>query len=91
MVAVCRGGSAKSITVVMPYLHYSRQSKKKGHRGAITATMLANLMVGALDLGADTRSGHQRVHFSQEVAHADRVMIKDNEGCLGDGRMSEPP
>ena len=29
---------------VMPYFPYSRQSKKKSHRGAITARMLANLM-----------------------------------------------
>ncbi len=29
---------------VMPYFPYSRQSKKKTHRGAITARMVANLM-----------------------------------------------
>jgi ribose-phosphate pyrophosphokinase len=29
---------------VMPYFPYSRQSKKKTHRGAITARMIANLM-----------------------------------------------
>ena len=29
---------------VMPYFPYSRQSKKKSHRGAIVARMLANLM-----------------------------------------------
>jgi ribose-phosphate pyrophosphokinase len=29
---------------VVPYFPYSRQSKKKSHRGAITARMLANLM-----------------------------------------------
>lgn len=28
----------------MPYFPYSRQSKRKGHRGAITARMVANLM-----------------------------------------------
>lgn len=47
MIAACKGGSAKSITAVMPYYPYSRQSKKKSHRGAITAKMLANLMVVA--------------------------------------------
>lgn len=47
MIAACKGGSAKSITAVMPYFPYSRQSKKKSHRGAITAKMLANLMVVA--------------------------------------------
>jgi ribose-phosphate pyrophosphokinase len=28
----------------MPYFPYSRQSKKKSHRGAITARMVANLL-----------------------------------------------
>lgn len=44
MIAACKGGSAQSITAVMPYFPYSRQSKKKSHRGAITARMIANLM-----------------------------------------------
>ncbi|KAK0965892.1 ribose-phosphate pyrophosphokinase 1 [Friedmanniomyces endolithicus] len=44
MIQACRGGSSKSITAVMPYFPYSRQSKKKTHLGAITARMLANLM-----------------------------------------------
>ncbi|KAJ9496948.1 ribose-phosphate pyrophosphokinase 1 [Exophiala xenobiotica] len=47
MIAACKGGSAKSITAVIPYFPYSRQSKKKSHRGAVTAKMLANLMVVA--------------------------------------------
>ncbi|KAL1651630.1 ribose-phosphate pyrophosphokinase 1 [Didymella pomorum] len=34
-----------SVTIpVMPYFPYSRQSKKKQHRGAITARMVANLL-----------------------------------------------
>lgn len=44
MVSACKGGSSKSITAVMPYFPYSRQSKKKSHRGAITARMVANLL-----------------------------------------------
>ena len=44
MIAACKGGSSRSITAVMPYFPYSRSSKKKSHRGAITAKMLANLM-----------------------------------------------
>jgi ribose-phosphate pyrophosphokinase len=47
MIAACKGGSAKSITAVIPYFPYSRQCKKKSHRGAITAKMLANLVVVA--------------------------------------------
>ncbi|KAL8726774.1 MAG: hypothetical protein Q9166_006513 [cf. Caloplaca sp. 2 TL-2023] len=44
MISACKGGSAKSITAVMPYFPYSRQSKKKSHRGAIAARMVANLL-----------------------------------------------
>ncbi|MCJ1309558.1 hypothetical protein MMC25_003218 [Agyrium rufum] len=44
MISSCKGASAKSITAVIPYFPYSRQSKKKSHRGAITARMLANLL-----------------------------------------------
>ncbi|TKX22687.1 putative N-terminal domain of ribose phosphate pyrophosphokinase [Elsinoe australis] len=44
MINACKGGSARSITAVMPYFPYSRQSKRKSHRGAITARMVANLM-----------------------------------------------
>ncbi|KAK5138576.1 hypothetical protein LTR08_000164 [Meristemomyces frigidus] len=42
MINACKGGSARTITAVMPYFPYSRQSKRKMHRGAITARMLAN-------------------------------------------------
>ncbi|RFU33623.1 hypothetical protein B7463_g2712, partial [Scytalidium lignicola] len=44
MISACKGGSATKITAVLPYFPYSRQSKKKSHRGAITARMLANLL-----------------------------------------------
>jgi ribose-phosphate pyrophosphokinase len=44
MVSACKGGSSRSITAVMPYFPYSRQSKKKSHRGSITARMVANLL-----------------------------------------------
>jgi len=44
MISACKSGSARSITAVMPYFPYSRQSKRKSHRGAITARMIANLM-----------------------------------------------
>ena len=70
MVAACKGGSAKSITVVMPYFPYSRQSKKKGHRGAITAKMLANLMVGAgIDhvITVDLHASQMRGFFRKPV------------------------
>lgn len=51
-------------TAVVPYFPYSRQSKKKVHRGAITARMLANLMkvagvdhVITIDLHANQMQG----------------------------------
>ncbi|KAI9790614.1 MAG: hypothetical protein M1816_004946 [Peltula sp. TS41687] len=44
MISACKGGSANKITAVLPYFPYCRQSKKKSHRGAITARMLANLL-----------------------------------------------
>ncbi|KAL8711817.1 MAG: hypothetical protein Q9220_003761 [cf. Caloplaca sp. 1 TL-2023] len=40
MISACKGGSAKSITAVMPYV----LSKKKSHRGAIAARLVANLL-----------------------------------------------
>lgn len=50
LISACRGGSAAKITAVIPQFPYSKQSKMKKHRGAITARMLANLLVMA---GAD--------------------------------------
>ncbi|KAI0396010.1 phosphoribosyltransferase-like protein [Xylariaceae sp. FL0594] len=44
MISACKGGSANKVTAVLPYFPYNRQSKKKSHRGAITARMLANLL-----------------------------------------------
>ncbi|KAF2232536.1 phosphoribosyl pyrophosphokinase [Viridothelium virens] len=64
MINACRGGSASKITAVLPYFPYSRQSKKKSHRGAITARMLANQMavagvthVTTIDLHASQMQG----------------------------------
>ncbi|QRG39058.1 hypothetical protein FDK38_003480 [Candidozyma auris] len=50
LISACRGGSASKITAVIPQFPYSKQSKMKKHRGAITARMLANLIIMA---GAD--------------------------------------
>lgn len=50
LISACRGGSANKITAVVPQFPYSKQSKMKKHRGAITARVLANLLVMA---GAD--------------------------------------
>jgi len=50
LISACRGGSASKITAVIPQFPYLKQLKMKKHRGAITARMLANLLVMA---GAD--------------------------------------
>jgi ribose-phosphate pyrophosphokinase len=60
---------------VMPYFPYSRQSKKKTHRGAITARMLANLMnvagvnhVITIDLHASQMQGFFKCPVDNLVA-----------------------
>ena len=62
-------------TVVLPYFPYSRQSKKKSHRGAITARMLANLLevsgvnhVITIDLHASQMQGFFRCPVDNLVA-----------------------
>ncbi|EMR10640.1 hypothetical protein PNEG_01340 [Pneumocystis murina B123] len=47
MISACKGASASKITAVMPYFPYSKQSKMRRHRGAITAKMVANLLTVA--------------------------------------------
>jgi ribose-phosphate pyrophosphokinase len=70
MIGACKGGSAKSITAVMPYFPYSRQSKKKSHRGAITARMVANLMsVAGVDhvITVDLHASQMQGFFGKPV------------------------
>lgn len=59
----------------MPYFPYSRQSKKKSHRGAITARMIANLMhvagvnhVITIDLHASQMQGFFKCPVDNLVA-----------------------
>ncbi|KAF2401618.1 phosphoribosyl pyrophosphokinase [Trichodelitschia bisporula] len=75
MISACKGGSAKSITAVLPYFPYSRQSKKKSHRGAITARMIANLLnvagvnhVITIDLHASQMQGFFKCPVDNLVA-----------------------
>jgi ribose-phosphate pyrophosphokinase len=60
---------------VMPYFPYSRQSKKKSHRGAITARMIANLLTIAgvdhvitIDLHASQMQGFFKCPVDNLVA-----------------------
>ncbi|OSS52983.1 hypothetical protein B5807_02802 [Epicoccum nigrum] len=75
MISACKGGSAKSVTAVMPYFPYSRQSKKKQHRGSITARMVANLLdisgvdhVITIDLHASQMQGFFKCPVDNLVA-----------------------
>ncbi|KAI9894849.1 MAG: hypothetical protein M1814_000069 [Vezdaea aestivalis] len=77
----CKGGSANKITAVLPYFPYSRQSKRKAHRSAITARMIANLLSVAgvhhiitVDLHASQMQGF----FSKPVdnLHAEPIIAR---------------
>lgn len=81
MIAACKGGSAKSITAVMPYFPYARSSKKKSHRGPITAKMLANLMAVAglnhvitIDLHASQMQGF--FHHGVDNLHCEPLIAR---------------
>jgi ribose-phosphate pyrophosphokinase len=65
MVDACRRASARTITAVVPYFGYSRQDRRpRATRSAISAKLVANMMVGAgvsrlltIDLHADQIQG----------------------------------
>ncbi|KAJ1947067.1 ribose-phosphate pyrophosphokinase 1 [Kickxella alabastrina] len=64
MVSAAKLASARKITVVMPYFPYSKQSKKKKRRGAISGKLVANMLtvsgadhVITMDLHASQMSG----------------------------------
>ncbi|KAJ3206811.1 Ribose-phosphate pyrophosphokinase 2 [Entophlyctis luteolus] len=44
MINACRLSSARRITAIIPYMPYSKQSKKKKARGSITAKLVANML-----------------------------------------------
>ncbi|CCT74080.1 probable PRS1-ribose-phosphate pyrophosphokinase [Fusarium fujikuroi] len=81
MISACKGGSANKVTAVLPYFPYSRQSKKKSHRGAITARMLANLLgvagvkhVITVDLHASQMQGFFKCPVDN--LHAEPILAK---------------
>ncbi|KAI9901458.1 hypothetical protein N3K66_003275 [Trichothecium roseum] len=81
MISACKGGSANKVTAVLPYFPYSRQSKKKAHRGAITARMLANLLMVAgvkhvitVDLHASQMQGFFKCPVDN--LHAEPIIAK---------------
>ncbi|KAJ1919002.1 ribose-phosphate pyrophosphokinase 1 [Mycoemilia scoparia] len=44
MISACQLASARKITIVVPYFPYSKQSKKKKRRGAVTAKVVACML-----------------------------------------------
>eukprot|EP00128_Syssomonas_multiformis_P000111 Colp12_sorted_trinity150504_noHs@8045 len=44
LINACKTASARKVTAVLPYFPYSKQSKKKGARGAIPAKLVANML-----------------------------------------------
>ncbi|OMJ18163.1 Ribose-phosphate pyrophosphokinase 1 [Smittium culicis] len=44
MIRAAKMSSARKVTVIIPYYPYSKQSKKKKHRGAITAKLVADML-----------------------------------------------
>ncbi|KAH7322963.1 phosphoribosyltransferase-like protein [Stachybotrys elegans] len=81
MISACKGGSANKVTAVIPYFPYSRQSKKKSHRGAITARMVANLLdvagvkhVITVDLHASQMQGFFRCPVDN--LHAEPIIAR---------------
>ncbi|CAG8571380.1 13513_t:CDS:2 [Funneliformis caledonium] len=70
MISACKGSSASRITAVMPYFPYSKQSKKKKYRGAITAKMVANLLsVAGVDhiITMDLHASQMQGFFNKPV------------------------
>lgn len=76
-----RATADSALLAVLPYFPYSRQSKKKAHRGAITARMLANLLgvagvkhVITVDLHASQMQGFFKCPVDN--LHAEPIIAK---------------
>ncbi|ODQ63710.1 ribose-phosphate pyrophosphokinase [Nadsonia fulvescens var. elongata DSM 6958] len=94
LISGCKSGSANKITAVIPSYPYSKQSKMKKHRGAITARMLANLltMAGAdhiitMDLHAQQMQGFftkpvDNLYAGPTLARWIKLNIQDHENAV---------
>ena len=81
LTGLVRATTNSSVLAVLPYFPYSRQSKKKAHRGAITARMLANLLgvagvkhVITVDLHASQMQGFFKCPVDN--LHAEPIIAK---------------
>lgn len=75
------GAALTLASAVLPYFPYSRQSKKKAHRGAITARMLANLLnVAGVDhvITVDLHASQMQGFFKCPVdnLHAEPIIAR---------------
>ncbi|KAI0225265.1 ribose-phosphate pyrophosphokinase 1, partial [Massospora cicadina] len=70
LVSACKTSSASRITAVLPYFPYSKQSKVKNKRSAITAKMIANMLtVAGVDhiITFDLHSSQMQGFFNKPV------------------------
>ncbi|KAI8841566.1 phosphoribosyltransferase-like protein [Chytriomyces cf. hyalinus JEL632] len=70
MINACKLASARRITAVIPYLPYSKQSKKKKARGSITSKLVANMLqVSGVDhiITLDLHSSQIQGFFTKPV------------------------
>ncbi|CAG8708351.1 3964_t:CDS:2, partial [Dentiscutata heterogama] len=69
MISACKGASASRVTAVMPYFPYSKQSKKKKYRCAITAKVANLLSVAGVDhiITMDLHASQMQGFFNRPV------------------------
>ncbi|KAJ3029542.1 UNVERIFIED_CONTAM: Ribose-phosphate pyrophosphokinase 2 [Siphonaria sp. JEL0065] len=99
MINACKLASARRITAVIPYLPYSKQSKKKKARGSITAKLIANMLqVSGVDhiITLDLHSTQIQGFFGKPVDNllAEPVIAQYIQSCLaefGSGQESGGP
>lgn len=89
MVNACKTASARRITAVLPYFAYSKQSKKKNMRGAITAKLVANMLaVSGVDhvITVDLHSSQIQGFFNKPVDNlfAEPSIAKFIRECVPD-------
>lgn len=88
MVDAARRGSAKRITVVMPFYGYARQDRKSEGREPITAKLIANMLgvAGATRIiSVDLHSGQIQGFFDGPVDHLTAMpVLVDHLAGLGE-------
>ncbi|RUS23655.1 phosphoribosyltransferase-like protein, partial [Jimgerdemannia flammicorona] len=70
MINACKIASARRITAILPYFPYCKQSKKKKHRTAITAKLIANMLsVAGVDhiITMDLHASQMQGFFTKPV------------------------